>query len=202
MKELTFDPETHTYFSDGIKIPGVTEILTRTGMITPSLYWSEEGRDAGIRLHEAIRKINQGRFDWAEAPPDLADEIMEYEHWLELTGFEPIFSEPDPGLVSEIYRFAGRPDMFGRFPDGTYAVIDAKRGRAQPSAALQLAGYAQLISEGSNLYPLDQIRRFVLHDFSSGNPKLEEYKNRNEIRIFLGLVAACHWASNNLGREK
>lgn len=195
---FTYDDATHTYYLGVRRIPGVTELLTALNFIQQNSWWTEEGRDKGTQLHRACAQINAGTFDWANADLGLLDEIFAYEEWKRRTGFKAILIET--ALPSLRYSFAGRLDMFGIFPEGSYAVIDIKRGIAGKATKYQLALYAQLICEAKipgidKIYP-HQIKRFALSGFQE-KPKLIPYEDRNDLKVALGLVSAFHAGFND-----
>lgn len=191
-----FDERNHAYFHDGEQVPGFTEIATATGFIKENAFWTDEGRDKGKRLAKSCSQVSLKTFDWAYVDQDIADEILAYEKWLEETGFVCLLSEAP--LYSRLHRYAGTLDLFGKFPDGSHAVIDLKRGAAGKATALQTAAYVQLVCESFpklGLYPF-QITRYALRGFSTGRPKMEPYTDRNDLPVWLGLVRAFHWGCN------
>lgn len=193
------DEACHAYFLHDRQIPGVTQLLTALNFIKENSWWTEEGRDKGTRLHRACAQINAGTFDWANADLDLLDEIFAYEEWKRRTGFRVILIEA--ALPSLLYLFAGRLDMFGVFPDGSFGLVDIKRRILGKAAKYQLALYVQLICEAQipgieKIYP-HQVKRFALSGFERGKPKLIPYEDRNDLKVALGLVAAFHAGFND-----
>lgn len=189
-----FDDKNHAYFLDGRRLPGVTEILTATNFVKQNGFWTDEGRDKGKRLHKFCADIDMGKLDWGEVDQDIMEEVNAYEEWKDRSGFIASFTER--ALYSAIHQYAGTPDVFGAFPDGTYAVIDRKRGAAGKATALQLAAYVQLICESrGKLHPF-QVKRFALRGFSGGPPVIELYPDRLDHPVFLGLVSGFHWGFN------
>src|SRR5579862_3905581 len=75
---LTFDEPTHTYFWNGKRVPGVSEIMRR--LHEPSGfdggYWSEDAAARGRLVHELTARIDAGTFtvnQWDEASISVAN---------------------------------------------------------------------------------------------------------------------------------
>lgn len=190
-----FDGALHAYYVNGRRVPGVSDILQRTGMIVESPFWTDDGRDKGKRLHYFCSQIDRGSLDWSEVDLDIADEVFGYEQWIEKTGYKAIFTE-EP-LYSEICNFAGTPDSFGYFPDKTFVLLDRKRRKAQAVTELQLAGYVQLICERyqPQIFP-HRIKCFALENFVGGSPNIQPFNDRKALPVFLGLAAGVNWGLN------
>lgn len=144
---LTFDKETHTYFVDGKKVPGVTELLPKEEFhLSPAEL--EIKRLHGEEQHEAqFQYLNEGEtfsFD-QEFICSLDDFMRDFSTGLSLgslIGAETI-------LYSKKYRFAGRPDAF--FTGG---LVDRKRSAGSKKIrALQFAGYWIMILEAGHILP-------------------------------------------------
>ncbi len=191
---LKLDEETHIYTLDGEVKPGTNEILQATGMIRGTHRYTEQSRQEGNAIHLACAYIDRGQILKPESiDPRIQPAVDTYVEWKNKTRFKAsLVEEP---IYSEIHGFAGTPDAFG-LCDESYTLVDRKRGPLGPAAILAIAGYRQLISEHFNI-PIFKIRAFGLTNMGAGKIKMIEVTDRLAVGIFLGLVAAYHWAVNH-----
>lgn len=190
-----FDPTTHTYWLDDRQLVGTTRVLETFNFLNHSNKWfTPEARDRGSRLHHFCAEVDLGTLNWAKVNPDLLDEVFAYEEWAGRARFRPhLVEHPD---YSRLHLHAGMLDVFGQFEGSPrYAVIDRKSGLAGRATALQLASYAQIVSEVTGI-PLHLIDRFALQSLGESKPKMVHYPDKKEIPIFLSLVSAFYWGLN------
>lgn len=191
MKTVAID-DLHQYSVGDRRVPGVSQILEATGFIQPSPFWTDEARDKGTRLHEACYEINTGTFDFNDSSSDIYFEALAYAEWKETTKFSVLLAETR--LYSEVHGFAGTLDAFGEFQDGSYALIDYKRGYAMASAKYQTAAYVMLLCEnsqellGKKVYPF-QVKRYALERIGKERPHMKEYYDKSDLTIAVAAVA-------------
>lgn len=107
---LAFDELTHTYTLEGVRLPSVTQILQRAGLIDFSKIPGPillAARDRGAAVHRAIHYLNEGDLD-----PDFEHEFPEYwpyvAAWINFvtaTGFRCATADDVPELT-HVERFA------------------------------------------------------------------------------------------------
>lgn len=131
MKDLYFDPETHTYYWKGEKVPCVSDMLDMIDCITMKgippqnlVKASERGR----RVHEATEDFEYGLLDmdedWLSENEDIEPYVCAYiDWWCELNSSLPIASE-EP-LYCEETGLAGTIDLVKQ-KDGELWLIDKK----------------------------------------------------------------------------
>ena len=89
MSSDTFDPATHSYYRDGARIPGVTEVLREAGMLTDHSRTDPFYAERGTLVHEAIALDLRGELDEEsvdqEIRPYLESARMAYRQ-IDLTG--------------------------------------------------------------------------------------------------------------------
>lgn len=196
--EPTID-ELHRYWLGGNKKAGASQILEGTGFIQPNSFWTDEGREKGVRLHAACFEINMGSFDFNDAESDIYLEAVAYAEWKAIKGFKILFDlEGKPiaerRLYSSIHDFCGTLDAFGTFADNAYVVVDFKRGKAMACAKYQTALYVQLICEnserllGKKIYPF-QVKRFALDGIGKERPHMEAFPDKKDLDVALAAVA-------------
>jgi hypothetical protein len=185
---LTFDPEKHEYRLNGVVIPSITQILAGVGLIDTT-WFTEASRDRGTLVHRIIHWHLTGELDEDSVDPTLKpyfDAFLQFERDSKLT-VEAI----EKPMVSELYRFAGTPDIVG-CQNGHNAVIDIKTGSIPAWVALQLAGQEILVNHPS-------IERFSLLLTGDGKYKLTPHRGRQDRQLFLSALALYHWKYNQKG---
>ena len=148
---IALDEDTHTYRWDGIKVPGVTEVLTRTGIATlPDLEPLRRGRYRGSIVHKAIELTEKGTLaeDNLTNNTELAElNILGYlnayrrfrDEWIaKIVNFEMVVGH-------EIFRYAGKLDQLSITIDGRLCVWDWKSGKLPWWVELQTGAYLEAI---------------------------------------------------------
>lgn len=195
MPTTVVDPtidELHRYFVGKEQKAGVSQILEGTGFIRQNAFWSDAGREKGIRLHAACYEINMGTFDFDDTESDVYLEAVSYAEWKAIKKFKVLLAEIR--LHSKMYDFCGTFDLFGMFENETYAMIDLKRGTAMASTKYQLALYVILLCEhserllGKKIYPF-QVQRYALDGIGKERPHMELFQDKTDFDIVLAAVA-------------
>ncbi len=130
-------PATHLYFVDGVRVPSVTQIISRALALQHSRY-SPSASARGTEVHEAIRCIESN--DRAATRMINTTSVGFVAAWMrfrqeqrwQTLGCEEVVYHP---------RYAGRLDLRGLL-DGVEAIADLKTGHPAEWHGLQLAGYA------------------------------------------------------------
>lgn len=197
----TFNPhdvlidEDHRYWgiSHPGRIGGVNEILRAQGHIKDNPFWTVAGRDRGIRIHQACADVDHDVFEWSQVDLDVIEPALSYQEWAGRNKYKAVLVEKP---LRSIHGYAGTLDTFGLIQVlDRYAVIDRKSGAASIVTALTTAGYKQLVHEALGI-PLHLIDRYALQYVGSGRPRMVPYDDRNDLPVFLGLVAAFNWGIN------
>lgn len=179
---LTFDELAHAYFLDGVRVPGVTDVLRGAGLISlvdwrdaeaklmielgysqASLVPSEILQNAlarGTRVHRACHFLSEGDLDWDTVDEKDAGYVRAAQQFFADSGFE-LLRAPDGSPVgrelrvrSVRYRYAGTTDLVGRL-NRHVAIVDWKTGNPEDvSADLQLAAYENALREMPELVEL------------------------------------------------
>lgn len=170
--QLTFEPLEHVYTLDGRKLPSVTHILSKLGLIEEE-WFTEESRNRGTAVHEAIHYLNEDDLDWSSIRPDYLGYIEAYERFCKESGFEPLGAEWL--LAHKKLHYAGALDAFGLMV-GEKLVIDYKTGGPAPWHCFQGAGYIELLRDNAGELGLTDEdipeRALVCHLRKDGNYKL------------------------------
>lgn len=191
MAQLIFYPEDHTYWLDGVLVPGVTELVKILGDDMDDMSADMENkmdiaRERGIIGHAVIAQMLQGETD--------IDYPSAYEPYIEavrlfLSEHEIIPAYIETPIASETSGYAGTPDLLCWF-DGVLSVLDYKfvSQIAKTKVKAQLNGYLEMYIENGvfpeNLYAVqflpDTYRLYpVTVDCSEFRLCLEVYKQKN-----------------------
>lgn len=167
-----YNPDTHEYFIDGVRVPSVTEIIPPPDFSFVSPEYLEQCRIEGEEDHSKIRMY----FDTHDTFGDPY--LQRFEAFLKENEGELgrliMYETPQ---FSNKHRFAGTPDIIFE-----HAILDVKRKPNNTKRhALQLAGYSLLV-DGAH-----QRDRFIVWDDG------EKFHMRDVFRpvaddIFLKLV--------------
>lgn len=187
---FTFDEAGHEYRLRGRVLPSITQTLKATGWINEE-YYDEQGRQRGIAVHAACQYLIEGDLDWLSLASEHVGYVNGFQRFLNETGFKALVVEEK--LYSEVYWFAGRPDLFGGL-GAERAVIDIKTGGTGLWTALQTAGQAVLLRE--RLPVLEPIARYALKLTQEGNYSLEPHKSPLDMPMFLNCVAMVNRRTN------
>jgi hypothetical protein len=191
--DLIFAEDDHIYRhgEGGEILPSATEILKAEGYTDPT-WWTSEGCIRGTYVHKMVYLHNVGDLDVDNLDPQLQGRYAAYLLFLKETGFQILDSETM--VHSHTYRYAGRYDIRGRFPNRLFpAVVDTKSGGVEPSVALQLGLYTSCL-DGPH-------ERVSLQLKDNGKYVLKWWSDRSDIGVALGAVAGFHWKNNNLKRR-
>lgn len=183
---IEFHEDDHTYWSDGRRVPSVTECLKSVGLMPGMEFVADEAVLFGTRVHRMIHFWNKGTLDPATVTDDLAPALGAYQDFQRSTCFVPLSWEKRV-MDAQIW-VAGTYDVEGVFPDGQPGIIDLKSGIVKPWTAIQLAGYSRCAGQ-----PF--ARRFGL-SVGDGRPRLQEFRAVNDDRLFLSAVAIHNWKLN------
>jgi hypothetical protein len=201
---LTFDPATHSFTLDGLSIPSVTHVLAplSDSDFTYQQYM-EAARRRGVAVHEATERYDRMRGANKVWNPSDDEEIVvpylaAWQKFLDDTGFEVHTIEEI--VSSKRHRYAGILDRLGVL-NGRRAVIDIKTTVAiKPVMGVQLAAYQAAYNEGrrkAEQYP----QRFVCQLRKDGNYRLEEFRDRADLTVFLALLTIWNWKELHHGKE-
>ena len=145
MKFVYFERD-HSYYVDGERLSGVTEVLGKQGLVRDHTYTDPYYRDRGSAVHSAIKLDILGRL--SPQTREMADYMPMVNRALRVVmdlQIEPKLLEQP--LFDPVYRYAGQPDL-GGFSQARNRVVllDFKTGGFEPGYQLQLQGaYSPLV---------------------------------------------------------
>ena len=193
---LTFDAASHTYYLDGVEIPGVSDVLETSGL-KPSYNGFHQAQLRGLHVHEACELLDLDDLEWSSVYPEWIGYVRAYELFKQEFGFVPELIEYQ--ACHPVYRYAGTLDRRGTVePDRQRAIIlDLKTGTPEPWHRWQLAGYQLLGGEA-----LAQDRRVGVYLHDDGTYAVQSFDDKNDIRTFLAAVTITHAKRAMNGRHQ
>jgi hypothetical protein len=195
---LAFDPITHTYTEDGRKIPGVTSVLQRAGLVDYS------------HIPESIREasLNRGTVVHAICALDAVNNLYEPSVHDDVKGYLAAFRKFKKDMIAEVigverklislkYHYAGTSDLFAVTHKGQRAVVDYKTAETFcPANDIQLIAYMKMEQESGQKVN----ERFSVLLNSDGEYKVYPCKNSasHDFNIFLSALSIYNWKEINL----
>lgn len=153
---LIFDPETHTYTLDGVKLPSVTEITRFLAYDYKSdrPWLAEAAARRGTAVHEACMMIDYG--EEPEETPEIAGYLTAYRRFL--MDHKPEWQLIEHPMAGKQLGYAGTLDRYGMI-DGQTVILDIKTGAAlhHEAVAAQLSGYWWLLLNEINVAAEDRM---------------------------------------------
>jgi len=159
--------------------PHVTDViaLVRNMAFTP-----EFALERGRLVHRACALLDGwgdgSGLDWASLSPVLVPYVEAYAKWTKIAGIR--WTDIEHTVINHKYRYQGRLDRVG-----DEDLADIKCGDVHPSEGLQTAAYAACYRR--------KLRRLTIHLYPNGRFKVEEWKDRADFPVFLGLLSAYQW---------
>jgi hypothetical protein len=183
--ELVLDQATHSYSLNGVRIPGVSEILDWAGF-SPPYPRTGDYKARGSAVHKATFLFDQGTL--GKIDPRIEGYLASYK----------IFREEFPVKWDLMEMSAYHPTLLyaGTLDRGCETqswIVDIKTGEPpKKRLGLQLAAYSLLTPLGT----LSQRAGVQLFDDGS-RPRLITCDDRQDFDVWLGLVHRYHWERKN-----
>src|SRR3990167_10701733 len=193
MEGLKLDIEKHLYTFNGVAVPCVSEILQAAGLVDMSNVPAERLAAAqrfGTAAHLALELSDKETLDESSLDPALTPyltgwKIFRQEYNLSFTAIET-------QLYSSLYRFAGTIDRIGHWRiDDSLLIIDIKSGVDNPAIKIQLAAYELLVKEALKIK--GKVKRLAVYLNGKGTYSIKEYKDKNDMNIFIGALSVYNW---------
>ena len=188
MTDIQFNEAEHIYTVNQKRVLSVTQYLELSGSVDTQ-WFKEEHCLRGSAVHKAIQYHLQGDLDDETLHPLVRPHVDAGREFIEKVGFRPTSIEKI--VYDPVYGFIGTLDMLGTWDlcEGNI-LIDWKSGAFLPCVALQTAAYESCLS--------GKYRRFAVKLGKDGKYTLsDEFKDRNDIKIFRSKVASVNWNIKN-----
>ncbi len=165
------------------ELPHVTDVIE---LVRDMRWIPESALERGRFVHKACAFLDgwEGSLglDFDTLHPVLLPYVQGYQAWLDLR--RPVFIAIEQPVVCWRYKYQGRLD---RVTDEE--IWDIKCGpNVHPAEGLQTSAYMRAYGQKVR-------RRYSLHLIPGRNPpfKVEEWKDRADFPVFLGLLNAHQW---------
>ncbi len=153
IKGLTFDEARHQFFYQGDLVPSVTHILKDLGFYgSNSRFWTEEGRDRGSAIADAIDQDVRGVLDKGSLGLDNQPYFEAYQMWRHECRIKKIYSSEEI-VFSKRYGFAGILDLRCRHKD-LMSIVEIKTGSPEKWHSIQVKGYSLAHGKHAETYLL------------------------------------------------
>lgn len=185
MTPLQFNPETHVYSRDGVRVPGVTDVMVASGLIdTRGPWFTAWHRQRGEYVHEATALDDRGELDEDTLDPAILPYVLGWREFLKTTGSEIL--DIERVVENTVYPYAGKLDrlvMLG----GRRFVLDIKTGQPERWHGVQLAGYA-------GCFDAPPLRMGVYLDGDGdGDFHLKQYSDSHDWNVFLAALTIARF---------
>jgi hypothetical protein len=160
LKELYFEPDTHTYYWDGKIVPSVTEIAKPISSVRLNelpKWIVENARQRGSAVHECAEEyLLCGELDFDRIEPEYLPYVENFVNWARTYKPKVLYTEYKMGCE----EFAGTLDLICEI-DGQIILVDYKTTSSidKKSLSVQLEGYNRL----AKLYGIKIDRFMYLH---------------------------------------
>lgn len=185
--EVRLDSD-HRYWvhkpSGEVNVPGYSEICADLGIAKPNPFYTDQGREEGVAIHQWLNFLVQGKVSKQKPDERIAGRVAGIMKFISDTGFKIVGGEAP--LYDPVHRFACTPDMWG-YLGKTSFVIDAKRGAKLPSHRLQTA--AQTMALRANGFRALKRASLYLRD---GDYKLEQHDDMMDLARWGIFVSTYH----------
>lgn len=179
--------ENHEYILDGIRIPGVTEILKESGlsdlsMVNPEIL--KRNSAFGKAVHAVIHYKYKGSLDESSVDEALKPYLQGWDNFIEDFGY--VSKGCEFMTYHPVYRYGLTCDHIGEITKGKYvgnAIGDVKTGLPYPSHKYQLGGYKMAIDKKANSFIL-----YLNPEFHRGYKVVFASDNKREQGVFLSAL--------------
>jgi hypothetical protein len=184
---VAFREEDHTYWRDGVRLPGVTEVLNI--LDPPSHYYTAQSRQRGLAVHAACHILNDGdRIRPGSLDPIAEPRVRAYEKFLREK--QPVIEASELLVHHEELDYCGTLDAVMSFDSGRW-LVDYKSGKPTRRVGPQTAAYREAYRGGLVRAALwlrdDGEYRFYSETDSPSLFSLDDFE------VFLGALNILKW---------
>lgn len=201
MSGLEFEPLSHSYYVDGVKVPSVTEVIKPLeAYYRMSETMLRPYADRGTAVHALTEVYDAGDLEgaskaaqqrWASrVDPKLAGYLKAWVDFRSDFRFEPVAVEHR--VYHSAHQYAGTIDRAG-FVRGRASIVDIKTSaKLGPAIGVQLAGYLEAWNRECEPEHMAE-SRYAVQLMGDGTYRVVEYADPADWQVFLGCLALHHW---------
>lgn len=198
---LTFESGSHSYFLDGVKLPGVTTILKPLSSyddIPASILAIAAAR--GTAVHLACELEDLGTLDYGSLDDEITGYLMGYQRFKEV--MRPEFVNIECMGYHKDLLYAGTPDreliLHGKRGAKKLAILDLKSCvTMQPTTGPQTAAYLAIANSHRPDKKEHAIDRYGLKLTRDGSFELVPYTNPGDWHDFLSCLRVLRFKLQN-----
>jgi len=188
--ELTYDPDSHSYFLGGQPIPGVTSVIRQQLAPLPPVNPELMQRAAlfGSAVHSACELFDKATLDFSTLDDAVVPYVEGWRLFCKDIGWTVIHNEDI--ICSYKYRFAGTLDRIMGTDKGL-ALVDIKTGTTlSPAVGPQTAAYVIAAEEYLDVPTIK--RRFCVQLMPNAY-KLHQLKESMDSYTFIAALNNYNW---------
>lgn len=182
-KKIDFNPETHSYFVDGARVPSVTQILGEFFPFKGQGEAAERARNFGNAVHKAIELDLNNQLDYVTVHESIIPYLNQFNEAIKKLRYQRL-SSPELRLYSKKHKFCGTIDFPGN------VIVDIKTGGKSPAHRLQIAAYRHL---WNNNNPMDKIGKGAVLYLDGSEKTIIEPEQPQDFKTFLDCLNIYNW---------
>jgi hypothetical protein len=196
--QFGFDPATHAYTVDGVRVPSVTQVLEAVGISDFSSVPADRlayAQNLGTAVHQATEAFDQDDLDFASVAGTVVEPYLEaWSKFRRDTGFTPRLIETR-GVATvrgQLYGYCiDREGPLG--PKAEPTVLDIKTGEPSRSWRIQLAAYEHSLFQRDGRHR----RRVVVRLHADGRWSSVTFSQPSDLDVWNWALALETWKQNN-----
>lgn len=174
----------HAYYLDDVRIPSITQLIERAGLLKGQDYYTEASRERGQEVHRLCADFDLGVLDVARLDSPFRGYVLAYE--AACKALRPSWDAIEVADVHPGFRFAGRTDRLGTVLKRR-TVGEIKSAAKTSHHAVQTALQAVLASARWPL-PAEAWQRLTIYVKPSGKFTVEQHTDRRDLDVAMRLI--------------
>jgi hypothetical protein len=189
-KNLDFDPITHSYTVDGLKVPSVTQILSAVGLSDYSRVPKNVLEEASVRgsaVHRIIEMSDMGQL--IECPEWARGYLSAWERFL--IEKSVCILECETIIFNEKLRYAGTLDRVALVSGKTYILEIKTTQEEMRGHQIQTAGYK--LAYKPSVVNRCPVLRAAVYVRADGTYSFKEHTRPGAENVFLSALQVYRW---------
>lgn len=201
----TFDASAHAYTLDGVRVPSITQLLEKGGLIEGAKYFTEESRRRGHEVHRLCMDFELGALDLPRLESPYRGYVLGYVAAVQ--ALRPSWESIEIFDVHPTLRFGGRPDRVG--PCMGRATVAEVKSAVQPGRCktmltpdgeeveiqhvcthhtIQTALQCILVGGRNGLPAPHRMQRLIFYVKANGKYAIEQCEDRRDFDVAYRLI--------------
>lgn len=173
----TFDAQQHAYAIDGVRVPSITQLLDKGGLVNGAAYFTEESRRRGHAVHSLCMDFELGALTMERLDGPYRGYVLGYIE--AMTAIKPSWEQVEVFDIHPTLRFGGRPDRVG--PVYTLpTVLEIKSAAKAKHHSVQTALQAILIGGRHGQPRAEDFQRLVIYVKHNGKFSIEAHESKSD----------------------